>query len=537
MRWSNVFCSTSAVVLLLVVGLSVDGSLTGCRCDETPVSDSTASSTDERQRPLPPIERGVRPAALAGSWYSDSAEDLQHSIEALLDNVENVEGTEPLGFVVPHAGHSYSGQTAAYAYSSVVGRSYRRVFVLAPCHRGGFTGAAVPAVGYFQTPLGRIPIDIDVTDALAGRPGFIMDDDPHETEHSIEIQLPFLQTVLDQGYRLVPILIGHLDAHSAETLAEEIRPFVGPNDLVLASSDFTHYGESYGYVPFETDIPAGIEALDMAAFAAIETLSAATLQAYRDQTEITVCGYRPIMVFLELLPDETDLAMLHYDTSGNQEGNYERSVSYLAIAATGAQWPQLESPEDDGATEVLSPEQQGDALLLARTVLEEYVREGRVLDLDDVDIDTSGVLSEDLGVFVTLTIDGHLRGCIGNIWPDQPLAEAIVGRTVDAAANDPRFEAVTSDELDDIEIEISVLTEPQRVSGHEDIIIGRHGIVLHKNGRRAVFLPQVAPEQGWDLAETLTQLSWKAGLSGDAWMSGAEFDVFEAQVFSESGHE
>ena len=150
-------------------------------------------------------------------------------------------------------------------------------------------------------------------------------------------------------------------------------------------------------------------------------------------------------------------------------------MSYLAIAATGAQWPRLESDQSDGeTTDVLSPGQQQDALLLARTVLEEFVREGRVPDLDDIAIDTSGVLSDDLGVFVTLTIDGHLRGCIGNIWPDEPLAEAIVGRTVDAAVNDHRFEPVTADELDDIEIEISVLTEPARVSGYEDIIIGRY---------------------------------------------------------------
>jgi AmmeMemoRadiSam system protein A len=144
-------------------------------------------------------------------------------------------------------------------------------------------------------------------------------------------------------------------------------------------------------------------------------------------------------------------------------------------------------------------------------------------------------MRDSYGVFVTLQKHGELRGCIGNILPVEPLVDGIIDRGIDAAVNDGRFTPVTPDELPELEVEISVLTKPYAVKGYGDIKIGKHGVVIHKEGRSAVFLPQVAPEQGWTLEQTLTHLSLKARLPGDAWREGAEFEVFEAQVFKEAG--
>ena len=534
------------VGLLLILGSSI--SLLGCRgreapsperpAAETPSETGATSSTQQPDEWQHDTSHGTRTAALAGAWYSDDPEQLQESIEEYLSAVDARPGYVPGALVVPHAGHGYSGQTAAYGYASIRDRATRRVFIMAPSHRVYFAGAAVPSVSFFETPLGRVPVDTGVTYSLADHAEIAMDDRAHETEHSIEIQLPFLQVVLPEGFRLVPVAIGELDAGGAERLAAALRPFVGPGDLVLASSDFTHYGESYGYVPFREDVQAQIRALDMGAFEAIQTVSAAGLEGYRGQTGITVCGYRAIMTLLALLPAETTLELLDYDTSGRQTNDWERSVSYLTIAADLTDWP---APVEEGVSsvegvEVLDHAEQREALRLARTVLEQYLRERHTPTTGELGIDTSGPLGEPYGVFVTLNRDGRLRGCIGNIWPEEPLAEAIIGRTIDAAVHDRRFRPVTADELDVIDIEISVLTVPTFVASHDDIEIGRHGIVLQKQRRRAVYLPQVAPDQGWDLEQTLGHLSEKAGLTADAWRSGTQFEVFEAQVFEEEQH-
>lgn len=504
------------------------------------------------QEELPELPRRVRPSILAGGWYPGNPETLRSSIQSYLDEAEvSPPPQQVMGLIAPHAGHRYSGETAAIAYKTLMGRRIRRVFLLAPSHRAYFEGAVVPEATAFETPLGEVPISTAVTRALASQPGFAMDDRAHAREHSIEIQLPFLQVALEPGYHLVPILIGDLDDDLADSrrIAESIRPFVGPEDVVIASSDFTHFGPNYGYTPFLTDVPQNLENLDMTAFRAIEALSAQQLVTYRRESGITVCGYRPIAILLSLLPPTAQATLLKYDTSGRMTNDWSNSVSYLSIALTGPGWEarpapspppppaQPSQPEPAGEPlQILTPEEQATAIRLARAVLESYVTEGVIPDPTALGVDTSGALGQPYGVFVTLHKEGELRGCIGNIWPVEPLAQAIVGRTVDAAHNDHRFRPVQESELEQIDLEISVLSVPRQVAGPRDIEIGRHGIVIQKWGRRAVYLPQVAPEQGWDVPETLTHLSRKAGLPSDAWQEGATFEVFEAQVFEERPH-
>jgi hypothetical protein len=251
------------------------------------------------------------------------------------------------------------------------------------------------------------------------------------------------------------------------------------------------------------------------------------------------------MVLLALLPPASEARLLHYDTSGKQTGDFSSSVSYLAIGFFGARWPDgekaqsgppdLPEVEPVGGPIVLSPHEQGLSLKLARSVVETYVRTGHKLKPEQIGIRPTATMREQYGVFVTLHKHGQLRGCIGNIWPVEPLVDGLVNRAVDAAVNDSRFTPVTPDELPELEVEISVLTKPSTVASYRDIVIGKHGMVIKKQGRSAVYLPQVAPEQGWNLQQTLGHLALKARLPEDAWREGAEFEVFEAQVFKEAG--
>lgn len=142
-----------------------------------------------------------------------------------------------------------------------------------------------------------------------------------------------------------------------------------------------------------------------------------------------------------------------------------------------------------------------------------------------------GALGENRGVFVTLTDGGRLRGCIGYIEGFKPLARAVADNGRAAAISDPRFQPVSPPELAGLKVEISALTPLAPVNSHEDIQVGKHGVLLEKNGRQSVFLPQVATEQGWDLCTTLTQLALKAGLGPDDWRQDTVFRVFEAEVF------
>lgn len=488
----------------------------------------------------------VRAPTLAGSlgepgWYPGTPAELRKSVEQYLKNVSGVPSGVPMSLIVPHAGHRWSGQTAAYGYKTIEGQTFRRVFVLGPNHTVALTGAALPSNTAFATPLGEVPVDTEVIDALSKEPGFTINDRAHAREHDIEIQLPFLQVALKPGFRIVPILVGEIDLETAGKVAAKIRPFVAAGDLVLMSSDFTHYGANYDYLPFTTNIPEKLRKLDMGAFEHIARLSAAGLVQYKSDTGITACGYHPMLALLSLVPKSAEVKLLRYDRSGDQTGDFASSVSYLAIAFYGPGWAGVAPAAPRaavrvkvvGGPQVLSAEEQQASLKLARAAVEQHVRFGKTVKPESLGITPGGKLLERLGVFVTLEKHGELRGCIGNILPVARLFEGIIGRAIDAAANDYRFSPVQPAELGDLEIEISVLTKPYAINDYRKIVLGKHGVVLTKHGRGAVFLPQVASEQHWTLDETLTHLSMKAGLDRDAWQKDAKYEVFEAQVFRE----
>ncbi len=475
----------------------------------------------------------VRPAAVAGSWYPGDAEELKNTVDGLLaGEAKNLPGPVH-ALISPHAGYLYSGAAAAYGYRQIRGRAYSRVLVLGPAHRSRFRGLSIADVSHYETPLGRIPLDLDAVALLRQSPLVSADPHAHRREHSIEMQLPLLQATLQSGWKLLPVLVGDMSDGDYIQAAEILRPLLGADTLLVASSDFTHYGPRYAYEPFPYDktTPDRIKALDLGALERILARDAAGLLRYQAQTGITICGYRPIALLLRLLGEDTQGYLLRQTSSGELTGDYRNSVSYLSILFTGHVMAEEENQETAGLprARLRQLHQIASAAVEAGAKPHERVPMQR---LERLMAAVPPDLKARSGAFVTLKKEGRLRGCIGYIRPHKPLYQAVAENGINAALRDHRFSPLTPGELDGLEVEVSVLTPPQTVDSHLDFDVGEEGIILEKNGRSAVFLPEVAVEQGWDREQTLTRLSQKAGLPPDAWRQGASFKTFRSIKYS-----
>ena len=422
---------------------------------------------------------------------------------------------------MPHAGYAYSGKTAAAGIEYMKGNDFKRVVILAPSHRASLPNVAcLSGVEKFRTPLGDITVDSAFEEKLMQNKLFIRNAEIHKSEHSAQMEIPLIQYVL-KDVKVVPIIIGRLNDESLKSIADTLRNLIDDKTLVIASSDFTHYGPSYDYLPFTEDIPENLKKLDMGVYKFIEKKDAAGFMNYIDKTGDTICGEYPIALLLEIVPAGADAKLIAYDTSGRITGDYTNSVSYMTIM--------FSKPESS----IFSEDDKKELLKLARKTLWYYMNYKKMPSLDDLKITLSPAMKKEMGVFVTLHKDGNLRGCIGEIFPSRPLWKAVMAQSINSGLNDYRFPPVELRDLPSLEFEISALTPPAKVNSWRDIVIGTHGMTLEKDGHSAVFLPQVAPEQGWGLEETLSHLSQKAGLPADAWKEGAKFTVFEAVVFNE----
>ncbi|MCP4252361.1 MAG: AmmeMemoRadiSam system protein B [Candidatus Scalindua sp.] len=481
---------------------------------------------------LPGEGQNVREPAVAGRFYPESEADLSKKINKYLDkaSIEDLPG-KPVAIISPHAGYQYSGAIAAYGYKAIRNYEYKRVIVLAPSHYSRYRGASILDVEAYKTPLGLVRLNQGICNNLINNPPFFGTfKNAHKREHSLETQLPFLQTVLGNDFELIPVLISRLNNEELDFIVDKLRPLIDEDTLIVASSDFTHYGYGYDYVPFRKDVEANLRKLDHGAIERILALDFEGFYQYKRVTGITACGFMPIALLMKLLPSDVQGKVLKYDTSGNILGNFESSVSYASIVFTKDNEP----PDIIGDNTGLSHDEKLTLLKLARDTLEYCVKEGKKPDLDSGEYTFSKTLNEKRGVFVTLNKNGNLRGCIGHIQPREQLFNAVIDNAINSSMNDRRFRPVSEDELPDIEIDISVLSPIKEISGAEKFIIGKHGIIINLEGTRAVFLPQVATEQGWDREETLAHLCNKAGLPSHAWKDDKmKFFVFTAEVFHE----
>jgi hypothetical protein len=510
--------------------------------------------------PEPSRAARTRPPALAGSWYPEGRAHLLGGAHFLMRMAGAASAptlpAKPVALVAPHAGWSYSGLAAGAAFRLLSPGDFERVVVVAPSHQVSFPGYALDDATAYRTPLGDIPLCDGVLAALQGDDARVVAG-AGDREHAVEIELPFLQAALGR-FCLVPILVGDTDEPLERSFAERLAKLDDGRTLFVFSSDFSHYGPRFDYLPFGALSPAvrdKVREMNDRAAALLASVDAKGFRGHLRETGNTICGRHGLTTMLELLPriapGARGVPLAHYasaDIPGMQD---DSSVSYVAIAflreatsGTGFGPPLVGLPRLEDApadTPALAAEDGRRLVRLARAALATHFF-GR----DDLGRELSAwpkgkERERRQGVFVTLhrtdpdevRAKGRLRGCIGQPEPTFPPYYGTVLAALDAALRDSRFEPVAATELARLEVEVTVLSPRRSVGSWQEIKLGTHGIVLQKGDKAALFLPQVAPENGWTLDETLAALSKKAGLPPDAWKDGARFSVFTGQAFEE----
>lgn len=474
----------------------------------------------------------IRPPVVAGKFYPESVAVLKSAIDKFMQNAAPVQVQTPLAIVVPHAGYIYSGQICADGYNQVRSGAYEVVIVLGTNHTAPDLRkiAIYPGAG-FRTPLGTVSVDEKVVAALiAASPDCKTDKAPHVREHSIEVQIPFIQTLFPQA-KIIPAIVGMADTglyiRFGTALAGVLK---GKKALIVASSDLSHYPSAADAEMVDRKTLAAVASLDPTALR--DTIRAQMARRIRG-LDTCACGEAPIVAAMEAAKalGATGGKVVSYANSGDISiGDRDRVVGYGAVVFTaGPQEAKAASEVPAAADRTISPADKKALIAFARETISNYL----TTQMAPLPRGFNPAAMEPRGVFVTLKKRGNLRGCIGRMTPDRPLAALVGAMALQAAFEDPRFSPVTLKELPDLEIEISVLTPMKPVPNPGAIVVGRDGVLLKKGGRSAVFLPQVAPEQGWGRDEMLDHLAMKAGLPAGTWREGAEFSTFQALVFGE----
>ena len=473
-------------------------------------------------------EKGeVRRSILAGQWYAAGKEELQQEVRSYLKNAPAADYyKELIALIVPHAGYQYSGLAAAYGYVTIDEQAIKRVIILAPTHRYPFRGCSILKVSHYETPLGLVEVDTEVCRQLLEKKLFSTVSAAHGEEHSIEIQLPFLQESIKGNFKIVPILVGDIQGEDYQIIADAIKPVIDASTLLLVSSDFTHYGSRFGYQPFAKEekerLAESLRRLNLGAVELILDKDFDAFLEYQRKTGISICGYRAIGILIKLLPPDCHGQLRCYYTSADITGSrdYSDSVSYCTICFT---W----------GRELLNEDEKETLLKLARQTLETYLLSNSFPRISYHDYNLTPKLMEKAGVFVSIYKNGELRGCIGYIKGMVPLCQGVIENTVNAATRDPRFQPMTYEEVEGVYLEISVMTPLRKIQSIEEIQVGTHGLYLVKGNSSGLLLPQVPIRYGWDRVTFLQQVCLKASLPVNAWQQGAEIYVFKAQVFEE----
>lgn len=478
-----------------------------------------------------PETQKVRKPAVAGSFYPSSAKE----INALLDAWLHPTGDKaPQALVVPHAGYVFSGEVAASAFNRIPrGHSYKWIFLLGPSHRVGFAGASVDTLYAFaETPLGQVPIDVSLGKELISRGDgiFTSRSDAHGAEHCLEVQLPFLQKVFDEVPPVVPIVIGTQRLNALEMIADVLEPYFTGENLFIVSTDFSHYpsyedAKASDLYMAETICEGGLEAF-------LKGISHIRTQDYAGQAT-PACGACAIAVLLSLMDaqgrDRFSAEHVMYRNSGDSPyGEKDRVVGYNAIVFNRLDDKAPDAPDDPLFH--FSEEEKRAMIATARSAIYASLR----MDYDGDDTPVGVLKEKGCGVFVTLHLDGRLRGCIGRFVSDDSLCATIREMANSAAFSDPRFPSLSRNEASRVDIEVSVLSPLKKINSIEEFRLGRDGIYMMKGSRHGTFLPQVAEETGWNAEEFLGHCARdKAGIGWNGWKD-ADLYTYRTEVVKES---
>jgi AmmeMemoRadiSam system protein B/AmmeMemoRadiSam system protein A len=476
------------------------------------------------------VSTAVREPAVAGQFYPSDPRELAAMVSGQLAKVSGLPTIDGriIALIVPHAGLVYSGPIAAYGYKLLENSGVKKVILCGPSHRIPFRGLSVygPDITW-RTPLGMVPCDNDLCRAFLARDaGFDTIPEAQAYEHCLEVQLPYLQTVL-KDFRIVPIIMGNQDHQTITHLADALAavPF-DSQTVMISATDWQHYRPaSEGY------------RLDSAGIDCIEHLDADRLQTYLDNGRTEACGGGPTVAVIRaaVARGANKAIILKYGDSGDMSGDRSSVVGYVAAVlyksgnAHQVIDPEAKKAEASPATGPSAAEKKT-LIGIARKTIEAQLAGGPGPKFEGL----TEYLKQPGAAFVTLEKHGRLRGCIGLTAAMQPLYETVAYCALQAAFSDPRFDPVTADEMPDIRIEISILTPLQRVKSLDEIQVGRDGLMISKGMYRGLLLPQVATEYGWDRETFLRETCQKAGLPDDAYLSkDALIQKFQAIVFNE----
>jgi AmmeMemoRadiSam system protein B/AmmeMemoRadiSam system protein A len=481
---------------------------------------------------LPPLSKAQRvqvdrQPAVAGQFYPGSETELRSMLKGLFSRAAPSKGLKNVVAVIaPHAGYVFSGEVAASSFNQIdLTKHYDNIFVLGPSHHVAFDGGAIYSKGDFITPLGRVKVNTRLAQELIDKNDiFVSRDDAHLAEHSVEVQLPFLQYRLGKDFSIVPIVVGASSPESCRKIAEALRPFFNLNNLFVISTDFSHYP------PYDDAVRADKRTADAIVSRSPENL----INAMRSNANAgipnfatSLCGWPCVLTLLYLVEDDPgiEMSIIRYRNSGDSEyGQKNQVVGYCAIAVS-----LKEKKESDRYD--FNEQEKKTLLQIARGAVAHYVKNRGV---DEIDATTlPAALKARCGAFVTLREKDALRGCIGRFDAAEPLYRVVQQMAVAAATQDYRFPPVEPQELDRLEIEISVLTPLRKIASIDEIQLGRDGIYIKKGMKAGTFLPEVATETGWSREEFLGHCAQdKAGIGWDGWKD-AEIYVYEAKVFGE----
>ena len=484
----------------------------------------------------------VRPATQAGRFYEGNPQVLSHEVDSLLARHAN-DGTydNVAALIVPHAGYYFSGNVAASAYMALDStKQYKRIFLLGPSHHEWLDGASVNTeADYYATPLGQVKVDhetavklttdcTDLTDSASNTDKILFyEPKAHDREHCLEVQLPFLQRFFTLHSSLstkevppiVPIIISTNDFQKLQQIAETLKPYFTDENLFIVSSDFSHYPSYDDACAVDAKTGKAIESGDVSQF--IATIQANARSGIRNLAT-SACGELAIVTLMLMMDSQYQVKHLLYQNSGDID-NYDptRVVGYHAFAIL----------RGEEKTFSLSDKEKKTLKDIAYNSIKDSL-DGKPVAVANSSLFTlHSSLKEKCGAFVSLHKQGRLRGCIGHFGEDVPLYEIVAEMARAAAFEDPRFQPVTHDELDDLDIEISVLTPMRRIQSLDEFQLHKHGIYIKKGYRSGTFLPQVADEVNWTKEEFVGHCSQdKAGLGWDGWRD-AELYVYEAIVF------
>ena len=436
---------------------------------------------------------------LAGRWYPAGRDALESLLSEQIAKSARRVGPFTrrggLGFIAPHAGPQYSGAVAASVYRHVAETEAQRVILLGFSHRRALGGVAIAGVESYETPLGAAAVDRAAAERLAGQSPFWLAEEAEVCDHSVEIHLPFLQMMVP-GAQVLPLYVGRLGDRERRQAAGALRGLLDGRTVLIASSDLTHYGREFGYLPFAADdqAPERLRELDMGALRAAGSLEAGVFRRELERTGATVCGAGPIELLIETLSGlggEVFEETLDYETSGEITGDWSHSVSYGAAGFFPASAFWL---DEDGQRSLLES---------ARFTLDSYRSTGEQRLRPAA---AGAALMQRGRAFVTLYSGREIRGCVGCFERPLPLAECVPKLAI-AAHEDQRFGPTRPEER--LIIEVHILTPPRRIQSASQIRIGGHGLFLDAGGRKGLLLSSVAERHGLTPREFLREVARK----------------------------